>query len=70
MHESMHYKNEFLDCLRNYSIMVFQSGDLNKIKDLMIKYSFIEGAQRAGKYLINQQESITNLLTLLDESVC
>ena len=33
--------------------MAFQSGDFNKINDLFMKYSFIEGFYKKNKFLVN-----------------
>lgn len=32
MFENLHLKNEFIRAMRNYTLMVFSSGDFNKIK--------------------------------------
>lgn len=62
MYENLSLKNEFVRSLRNYAIMVFQAGDLNKIKELFRRYSFIHSS--------NSQESIQMLLGMFDEDTC
>ena len=51
MYENLSLKNEFVRSLRNYAIMMFQAGDLNKIKELFLRYSFIHPSN-------NSQESV------------
>ncbi len=53
IYENLNLKNEFINALRNYTIMAFQSGDFNKINDLFMKYSFIEGFYKKNKFLVN-----------------
>ena len=42
MYEGLSLKNEFCSSLRNLTILLFQNGDLNKIKDIFIKYGMLE----------------------------
>jgi len=63
MYENLSLKNEFVRSLRNYAIMVFQAGDLNKIKELFRRYSFIHPSN-------NSQESVQMLLGMFDEDTC
>ena len=63
MYENLSLKNEFVRSLRNYAIMVFQAGDLNKIKELFRRYGFIHSAN-------NSQESVQMLLGMFDEDTC
>lgn len=65
--ESLHLKNEFLRSMRNYTLMVFSSGDFNKIKELMMKYSLIE--TKSNKR-INKEETVTQLLGYFDVETC
>jgi hypothetical protein len=50
--------------------MVFSSGDFNKIKELMMKYSLIEGKQNVKKFKMNREETITQLLGYFDVETC
>lgn len=56
--------------MRNYTLMVFSSGDFNKIKELMMKYSLIEGKQNVKKFKMNREETITQLLGYFDVETC
>lgn len=66
MYENLGLKNEFLNNLRNYIILVFTAGDLNKIKDLFMKYDYIHVVNNN----INQAESIASILGFIDENTC
>lgn len=68
MYENLNLKNEFLNTLRNYTVLVFTAGDLNKIKDLFVKFGFLDLNLTNEKKSINHQESVTGLLGYLDES--
>ncbi len=72
MYENLGLKNEYINNLRNYTILVFTAGDLNKLKDLFIKYDYLDVSNKLvdGKVNINKAESITNLLGYLDENQC
>ena len=67
MFENLHLKNEFLRSMRNYTLMVFSSGDFNKIKELLMKYSLIE--TKSNKR-INREETVTQLLGYFDVETC
>ena len=41
MFEKLNMKIEFIQSLREYTIMVFETGDLNKIKDLLMRNSLL-----------------------------
>ena len=41
MYQSLELRNEFINSLRNYTLMIFEAADLNKIKELLVKYSLI-----------------------------
>ena len=47
--------------------MVFSSGDFNKIKQLMMKYSLIETKQNKR---VNKEETVTQLLGYFDVDTC
>lgn len=71
MYQNLGLKNEFINTLRNYTVMVFTAGDLNKIKDLFVKYDLLEVTQKLS--FDNKKsgtEAITNLLGYLDENTC
>lgn len=70
MYENLGLKNEYINNLRNYTILVFTAGDLNKLKDLLIKYDFLDISNKSDeeKREINKAESIANLLGFLDEN--
>ena len=73
MYENLGLKNEFINNLRNYTILVFTAGDLNKIKDLFVKYDYLDvsrGQLGDGKPSINTAESVASLLGYLDENQC
>ena len=70
MFENLKLKNEFLRSMRNYTLMVFSSGDFNKIKELLMKYSLIEGKQSSKKFTINKEETVTQLLGYFDVDTC
>ena len=70
MFETMGLKNEFQVSLRNYTVQVFQKGDLNKMRDLLIKYAYIEGSKKGDYFQVNQHDSITSLLSYLDIENC
>lgn len=57
MFENLLLKNEFLRAMRNYTLMVFSSGDFNKIKELLMKYGLIE-TKKSGKR-VNKEETVT-----------
>ena len=42
MYESLLLKNEFCNSLRNYVILLLQSGELSKLKDVFMKYGMVE----------------------------
>ena len=67
MFENLHLKNEFIRAMRNYTLMVFSSGDFNKIKQLMMKYSLIETKQNKR---VNKEETMTQLLGYFDVETC
>lgn len=67
MMENLSLKNEFMESLTNYAIVIFQAGDLNKIRDLFMKYNLIETNKKQSKVVVNQAESIKMLLSFLDE---
>lgn len=67
MFENLHLKNEFIRAMRNYTLMVFSSGDFNKIKQLMMKYSLIETKQNKR---VNKDETVTQLLGYFDVETC
>ena len=67
MFENLHLKNEFIRAMRNYTLMVFSSGDFNKIKQLMMKYSLIETKQNKR---VNKEETVTQLLGYFDVETC
>jgi hypothetical protein len=70
MYENLGLKNEYINNLRNYTILVFTAGDLNKLKDLFVKYNYLDISNKSDeeKKEINKAESITNLLGFLDEN--
>lgn len=70
MFENLKLKNEFIRSMRNYTLMVFSSGDFNKIKQLMMKYSLIEGKQSVKSFKMNKEETITQLLGYFDIETC
>lgn len=69
LYESLQFKNEFSNCLRNYIILVLEDGDINKLKDVLIKYGMVEfqGKGNKDKEQINKQETIYSLVSFLDE---
>ena len=72
MYENLGMRNEFLNTLRNFTISVFTSGDLNKIKELFVKFGYLETIKKSedGKPTINEEESVASLLGFLDENTC
>ena len=48
MFEKLNMKIEFIQSLREYTIMVFETGDLNKIKDLLMRYSLLSVNKKAS----------------------
>jgi hypothetical protein len=42
MYESLQLKNEFSNCLRNFIILVLEDGDVNKLKEILMKYGMVE----------------------------
>ena len=70
MYQSLELRNEFINALRNYTLMIFEAADLNKIKDLLVKYSLINAIQPDGqsKFYINQADSLTNFLSFFDSN--
>jgi len=72
MYENLDLRNEFIDALRNYTILIFNQGDLNKIKDLFLRYSLLDVTNRLDgeDVIINGQESVTNLISMLDSNLC
>jgi hypothetical protein len=50
---------------------VFETGDLNKIKDLLIRYSLLHLTHKQNsKPIINLAESLTGILGFFDEETC
>lgn len=71
MYENLELKNEFMDAIRNYSILVFLKGDLNKIKDLFMRFSMLDITQKENQApQINQLESVNNMVCMLDTEIC
>jgi hypothetical protein len=74
MYENLGLRNEFLNTLRNFTISVFTAGDLNKIKDLFVKFGYLDIVQNQkpgnGKPIVNEEESVASLLGYLDENTC
>lgn len=71
MYENLSLKNEFLNTLRNYTVLVFTAGDLNKIKELFTKFGFLDlNTSNEKSKSINHQDSVTSLLGYLDENTC
>lgn len=58
--------------MRNYTLMVFSSGDFSKIKELLVKYSMVESLSKPNskKLRINKEETITQLLGYFDVETC
>jgi hypothetical protein len=52
--------------LREYLLMLLEKGDLNKVKDLLMKFSLIHGSRKKKNFAINQSETITVLMGYLD----
>jgi len=42
MYEALVLKNEFCNSLRNYLILLLQSGELTKLKEVFLKYGMLE----------------------------
>jgi putative cell wall-binding protein len=70
MYENLGLRNEFSSTLRNYTIIVFQNGDLNKVRDLFLKYGMVETVIRNDKEVINENDSVATMLSYLDENIC
>lgn len=49
MYESLLLKNEFCNSLRNYVILMLQSGDLSKLKEVFSKYGMLEFQGKKGQ---------------------
>jgi hypothetical protein len=63
MYEQLELKNEFLEALGNLTLMTFETGDYNKIKDLLLRYGLIECNQKISKngedkFVINKEDSL------------
>jgi len=70
MYENLGLKNEFSDSLRNYTLLVFQTGDLNKIKDIFLKYNLLDTTKEDKKVVINELESVQNMISFFDDNIC
>ena len=79
IYENLGLKNEFLRTLSHYALCVYQSGNLNKIKDIFIRFSLFEGFQSrssndsnqtTASFQINEGETIARLLSSIDEDTC
>ena len=75
MYEQLELKNEFLEALGNLTLMTFETGDYNKIKDLLLRYGLIECNQKISKngedkFVINKEDSLQQLLSYFDEDLC
>ena len=58
MYENLGMKNEFQKCLHNYAVCVFQKLDLNRIKDLLLRFNLLEGMTKDGHFFINKEETL------------
>ena len=54
MYENLGLKNEYINNLRNYTILVFTAGDLNKLKDLFIKYDYLDVSNKLVDGKVNK----------------
>lgn len=70
MYENLGLRNEFLNTLRNFTLSVFTAGDLNKIKELFVKFGYLEIIKKSDKTTVNEAESVASLLGFLDENTC
>ena len=72
MYENLGLRNEFLNTLRNFTMSVFTAGDLNKIKELFVKFGYLEISKKTDdrKSSVNEAESVAGLLGYLDENTC
>lgn len=70
LYESLELRNEYQATIREYFMLLFQTGDLSKIKDLLVKFNMIEHIKKNNKSTVNEQESITNMLACLDGDIC
>ena len=60
-------RNEFLKALHNYSVCVFQKLDLNRIKDLLMRFNLLEGITKEGVFQINKDQTLKAMLSDLDD---
>ena len=60
-------RNEFLKALHNFTICVFQKLDLNRIKDLFMRFNLLEGVSRDGVFQINKDLTLKTMLADLDD---
>lgn len=72
MYEGLNLKNEFCSSLRNYTILLFQNGDLSKIKELLLRYGLLDLTKESSEEptAVNQADSVSRLISYLDESIC
>jgi len=72
MYENLGLRNEFLNTLRNFTLSVFTAGDLNKIKELFVKFGYLEITKKSDERnsTVNEAESVASLLGYLDENTC
>ena len=70
MYENLAMRNEFQKSLHNYAICVFQKLDLNRIKDLLIKFNLLEGITKEGHFFVNKEETLKSMLSNIDSETC
>jgi len=58
-----------MKALREYLLMLMEKGDLNKVKDLLMKFGLIHGSRKPrNRFVINQTETVTVLLGYMEPS--
>ena len=66
-YENLKLKNEFIQSLSSYTLCIFKGGDINRIKDLLQKYSLLSGTYKNDQFNFNDEETVDNLLFYLDQ---
>ncbi len=66
IYENLKHKSEFIKCLASYTLSIFKAGDINRIKDLLTKYNFLNGSFKGDNFQVNEEETVENILFSLD----
>jgi len=54
-YEHMGLRNEFIKTVREFTMMILEAGDLNKIKTLFMKFDLLHGNLRPkNRFVLNQ----------------